>query len=226
MEATAVVSDHYSVQHNDDDYEAFLASIRAHFQGTVQGPLFTTNATDLFDVFLGKLPAGDIRQHYTCHACKRFVDTYGGLVTITETGETVPVMWPDEVPGLYEQSVKVCWRAVSRAKVTGVYLDKKTTWGQPVTGEWRHMHVEASGRAYRGVTQTAGQVMTEKREDFATLIRGLHAFPIEAVEQAITLLKTDSLYRSEKCLGVAEWLLDVHTKRELTRDNRINRNLL
>ena len=134
MEAAAV-SHHYPSLHNEGDYESFLASIRVNFQAAEGYPLFTTNAVELFDVFLGALPAGDIRQHYTCHACKRFVNTYGGLVAIADDGHTAPVMWPDTVPELYRASVEACKRAVSRAKVTGVHLSNKTTWGQPVTGD-------------------------------------------------------------------------------------------
>ena len=78
-----------------DGYEQFLASVRAAFEKNMQedkSPLFTTDATDLFDLFLENLPA-DARQHYTCRACRRFVDTYGGLVRIDENGTKTPAMW-------------------------------------------------------------------------------------------------------------------------------------
>lgn len=217
------VSDYPKVDRQD--YDEFLASIQAEFDRH-EGPLFTTNAQDLFDVFLTQFDEGPQRQHYTCHACRRFVDTFGGLVSISSDGAAVPVMWPKDVPGFYRPAVDACCTAVAGAKVTGVFLSKKDMWGQPETGEWHHMHVNPNGSTFRRITQTAHQAMAEKREDFKTLINGLREFPLEAVVQAITLLKTESLYRSEKCLGIAEWLRDVHEEQNSTKNKQTKRNLL
>lgn len=222
---TAMVSK--IARHNDDEYQEFLASIQNHFAAMVEKHgknLFTTNATGLFDTFLAWLPA-EVRRHYTCNSCRRFVDTYGGLVTITPDGITLPVMWPDDVPELYMVSVANCWQMVSDAKVTGVFLETKPVWGLPVTGEWHHMAVSANGVTFKPTLLTASQVMAEKHEDYKTLIAGLVEYPLSAVEQAITLLKTDSLYRSEKCLGVAEWLAELHRQRAAIKNNVIKSNI-
>lgn len=213
-------------QHNEDKYEMFLGGIRDYFNSTLAShgkALFTTDAPeDLFSIFLDKLPSS-VRQHYTCNACRRFVNTYGGVVTITPEGETIPVMWPDEVPELYQASIDAVKNAVAKAKVTGVFYAGGKVWGQPVTGEWHHMSVIPNGVSFSSLTKTPFQAMAEKREDYKTLIGALVEFPIEAVKQALLVLKTDSLYRSEKVLGVAEWLLGVHKNRTVknkrTRDN-------
>lgn len=212
-----------SVAHNEDEYEVFLASIQANFTDNIQVHLFTTDATNLFETFLNNLPS-EVRQHYTCHACQRFVDTFGGVVSISSDGNTIPIMWPIEVPTLYQKSVNAIRRLVSKAKVTGVFLSKDKVWGLPITGEWHHMAVK-SPNVFRHSLLTPFQVMAEKKEDYKTLIAGLIEFPLSAVEQAITLLKTDSLYRSEKCLGVATWLADLHKARNATRNSTIKANL-
>lgn len=214
-------------QHNDDEYEVFLSQIQGDFSATIAkygNKLFTTDTTGLFDAFLGALPF-EVRQHYTCNACRRFVDNFGGLVSITPDGKTVPVMWPAEVPPLYQNSVNAASRLVSKSKVTGVFLDSQPVWGQPVTGEWHHMAVTVNGLTFKQTIQTAFQAMAEKKEDYKTLINGLVEFPLVAVEQAITLLETDSLYRSEKCLGVAEWFADLHRKRNATKNQTLKNNL-
>ena len=48
-------------------------------------PLFTTEATGLFDAFLRARPF-ERRGHYECRSCRHFVTTFGGLVTIDKTG--------------------------------------------------------------------------------------------------------------------------------------------
>ena len=50
-------------------------------------PLFRTDATGLFDLFLENIPM-EFRQKYTCSCCRRFVDEFGGLVTISKRGQT------------------------------------------------------------------------------------------------------------------------------------------
>jgi hypothetical protein len=55
--------------------------------------------------------------------------------------------------------------------------------------------------------------MAERREDFKTVMYALNEFTQPMLEQALVLLKTDSLYRSEKVLGQAQWLYDLHVAR-------------
>lgn len=202
-----------------DDYAPFLTSIRDRFASVVGGgaPLFTTDAADLFPAFLAALPDAD-RQHYTCHACRRFVEAYGGLVAIAPDGRTVPAMWdvgaiPD---GGLHAAVKAVVRLVARAKVTGVFLTSEAVWGQPVTGEWHHMAVTPPAPMVFRKTplRTAFQASAEKREDYGTLCRGLDEFPAAVVSNAVTILSAEALTRSEKFLGVAKWLADLHAARE------------
>src|SRR5688572_29759784 len=77
-----------------DDYPNLLKVIRGHMESYGSGPLFTTSASGLYDAFLSMLPE-NVKQHYTCQACRRFVDTYGGLVTIRDDGQQIPVFWDE-----------------------------------------------------------------------------------------------------------------------------------
>jgi hypothetical protein len=206
------VSDYQKTTYDRQDYGEFLGSIQAHFD-TFDGPLFTTDASGLFTEFLNHFQAGEIRQHYTCHACRKFVETFGGLVSITPDGYTVPAMWPGIVPEFYRSAVKACYRIVSKAKVTGVFLDPREVWGQPMTGVWQHMHVELSGAGFREITKTAHQVMAEKRQEYALISRSLNKYDARTIDQAIALLETESLSREEKSLSSARWFRDLIDKR-------------
>ena len=73
---------------DDDNYEGFLSDIRNNFNqlvGEGNTPLFTTNVNNLYEIFLSGLPE-EAKQHYNCRCCRRFVDRFGGIVTITEAG--------------------------------------------------------------------------------------------------------------------------------------------
>lgn len=212
--------------HDQDAYEDFLGAIRKRFlESVAEGPLFRTDVRHLFATYLENLPE-DVRQHYNCSACHRFVSEFGGLVTVAENGETVPVAWPVTVPGLYQKAVGACRARVASAKITDVFLSSKDTYGFPVTGEWHHMHAIPDPKSvYHGKVLAAGQAAAEKREDRGVLLRSLAEFSKETVERAIPLLEGEALYRSEKVLGVAKWFRDVHdiysTKRKDHRENLI-----
>jgi hypothetical protein len=211
----------------DGCFDVLADAAREHFKATFaeHGPsLFITDAGDLSEVYLDSLPA-QLRQHHTCSACRDFFRTYGSLVVITEAGQTLPAIWPDTAPALYADAVEAVRRAVSRAKVTGVFLSKEAVWGKPVTGEWTHFSVN-SPKVFRSVVESAGQAMAQKREHFGTLSRALAEFRPEHVAQALTLLESDALYRTEKVIGPARFLHGLHASIAAAKGKEAKRNVV
>jgi hypothetical protein len=186
-------------------------------------PLFTTNAEGLFEAYLSAMPESD-RQYHTCHACRNFIERFGGLVTIDEKGMTAPAVWNEEdAPDVYRGAVAALARIVRRAKVTGVFMSSEKVWGLPVTGIWHHLALKPPVvMLFKGAILTAGQAMAEKREDFKNIITAINEFTLPMIEQALTLLNTDSLYRSEKVIGPAQWLHDLHVARDAAGASRAN----
>lgn len=111
-----------------DGYERFLSSIQDRFNTVVhdsEGGLFTTTADGLFDLFLENIPS-KFRQEYTCNACRKFVDGFGGLVTIGENGEILPVMWgSSDVPLFFLDAVKSIEKKIIASKVTGIFYSNR-----------------------------------------------------------------------------------------------------
>lgn len=62
---------------------------------------------------------------------------------------------------------------------------------------------------YTNRLKTAYQEAAEKAEDHRLLCEAVGHYKAETVEAAVNLLRSNSLYRSEKVLGVAEWFLEV-----------------
>lgn len=212
--------------HNDADYDGFLARVQARFLKNIEGgavPLFETDAADLWGAYLGTFgpapaegeAATPLRQYHACHACRQFVERFGSVVTVDVAGMTTPAIWQeDDAPDVYKPAIAAMARLVRKAKVTGVFLSSDRVWGTPETGVWHHLALTPPAAIlHKRATLTAGQAMAEKREDFKTVMHALNEFTQPHLELALTLLKTDALYRSEKVLGQAEWLHGLHVAR-------------
>jgi len=172
--------------------------------------MFETSVEDLFLIYLNAIPE-DYRQYHNCHCCRRFINKFGGLVTIDETGETRSAFWSaDDAPDELENAIAAVIKAVERSRVTSVFICSEEIYGTPVTEKWHHLSLSApKSIVFKNAIQSAFQASAEKSEDFKNVSSALADFPQAAIEQAVKLLKTEALYRSEKILGQAEWLLNL-----------------
>lgn len=236
MQSTTATDDrrHHCDADEDKDYSTLLHRIRGTIDATT-GPLFTTDATGLYDRFLAALPPNR-RQHYECRSCRTFIERLGGLVEIDASGSIAPILGKWNIPAFFEPSVRAICETVKRARVTGVFLQgERDYWGtasneskKSPTGAWRHMHfVPDESHVHKSsALLTSSQAMAEKDQYFGMLCRGLAEFTIDHVRQAHTLLTTGALYRSEKCIGVAKWLLELHETRAATKNNSAKENFV
>jgi hypothetical protein len=196
---------------SDAIYAAFLTRVQERFAKNAAGAsLFTTNA-HLWTHYLESFQLSE-RQHHNCNACHHFIKRFGGLVTIDQSGNTRSALWDvADADPLHEPALRAMAGKVELAQVTGVFLSAESVFGQPETGAWRHLAVFPPAESrYSGALLTPWQAMAEKREDFRTVSRALAEFPHSLLEQAVALLETEALYRSEKVIGPARWLRDVH----------------
>ncbi len=203
------------------DFTPVAAEVRTRFSAMVCNGerLFTTDATGLFEAYLAAFPMAD-RQEHNCRTCQRFIEQFGGLAVIDEDGTMVPAMWGRADQPRYDASLEAMEKIVRRAKVTGVFLTSAEQWGTPTTGDWHHFAVKPNKGllgTWGNAMLSAGQAMAEKLEDHKNVQRALAEFPLAALATAVTVLKSDALYRSDKCLGAAEWLLSLQTQRATVR---------
>jgi hypothetical protein len=224
----------------DADYAALCAYLRK-VPSSVTGPLFTTRIVEngipsLYEAFLSKLP-DDRRHHYRCHTCRRFLNAYGGLVFIDRAGMAHSLLWSRYKESFFGEAIAFLRRLVtSDSVVTGVFLSDDCQWGRPAShrdakapgGVWHHMHAipDPIHVHHPSALSSSFADMAAKKEDHAILCRSLAEYPIDVVRRAYTLLATGQLYRSDKCIGVARWLLDLHEAREATNRRPARENLV
>ena len=211
-----------------DGYEHLEAGIRESFEDALgpdnKEPLFFTNVENLYDIFLDYIPE-EARQHYNCNACRNFVNRYGGLVTIDDDGYTYPAMWNFVYPEFFSDAIVAVFDVVKKAIVTGVFIPSERHLGVARTGIWTHMSVDVPKNIlHNSKLNTAHQVEAEKDESYRMLARAIRKYKISTIENAVSLLRTGVLYRSEKFLGIVEWFLDV--KNAVNNNRRRSANVL
>ncbi len=213
---------------SDNDYK-MLEDLVASRVAKAPKELFTTDVEGLFDIYLAGIPV-ESRKHYDCNCCRRFVDRFGGIVTISNDGYHNPLLWYwADGPKFFESSMLNMYDAVKSAKVNGIFLADEYTLGTPsnVAGpgskyegvRWSHLYGENNNPVV-GKLLNADQIMAEKKEDYGVLCRSLAEFPVEAVVQALRVLEADVVDRSEKALGYTKWLLELYRRIENLRGPR------
>ncbi len=213
---------------SDDGYDEFVAQVRARFAHALSASaaLFVTRATGLWTTYLDAVPPA-LRPGMNCAACRKFIERYGRLVTLDDRGRAASAIWPETAPANFAEASRRLRQAVEEAEVSGVFLSSQPVWGKPVTGPWEHFALELPGpRQFSSVVKTAGQAMAEKREERDMLQRGLEEFPIAVLRKAHSYLRQGALYRSEKCEGVAAWLLELHERLAASKSATRRHNLL
>lgn len=215
-----------NVVDSDESYIVFENLIRDRIAAN-ESPLFATSATPeaLWAAYLDSIPAAR-RQHYNCHACRRFVQTYGGLVKIDQDGTIRSLLWhgDEEVPPFFLDSVHALKSLIAGSKVTGVFLSDDAVWGTIVTRyevidgkkhrigplegaaaiEWSHLSGQPR-KPFKHSVLNDSQVAAEKLEDYKMLVHALADYKPPEVEQALRVLRADAVTRSEKALAIAEW---------------------
>lgn len=217
----------------DDRYDACLAVVARDARRRIDAfggngrAIFTTDAEGLYETYLANAPPGQ-RQHRTCNTCKRFFDNFGGLAVVDERNMLVPLFWGHaDIPSAYHDADEALARRVRRADINGVFVSGQALLGVPRTEEWTHFAFRLNAdEVFRSRTLSASQRAAELREEHGMLVRGLEEFPLPLVHRAHSHLTNGDLYRSEKCVGVAKMLLDLHTALAAAKSERARENLL
>ena len=203
----------------NDAYNQLRLAIQERFSGIARSsaPIFTTEAPDnLFDIFLFCLPEGETRQHYTCNACRNFINRFGGLVVLDQRGNRRSAIWPDECQPVFALGVSALLQRAMDAPISGVLVSAEKNLGQPVTGEWSHFSAELPRQRLYPPTRLKSleAAQAEKIQEYQMIKRALADFPSAVVLQAYGWLKAGQLPRSEKFVDLARWFLDLQSSLE------------
>ncbi len=224
--------------HDADAFDLFMETARQYFMSAFvdHGPSIFTTDTDpdtLYNLYIESF-RGDQKRIHSCNCCRQFLKTYGALAFIDATGKIVPAFWPSEAafldfPALYQNAVVNLNAHVRARQITGVFLSDANVWGTVKAGGFTHLSMVTRGnsnlvtRAKRD--ETLFETMALKREHFGTLSRTLAAYSLPVLEQTVSLLEANAVYRTETVLEPARFLRDLYitlnSRTGAERDNLI-----
>ena len=211
------------------EYQDWIGSQRSRFMRILadhEGRLFQTDANDsanLWDAYLASIPA-EHRQANTCHACRRFVEQFGGLVCISDTGAQVSPFWdPTTAPPELMEAVCQVRNRVEKAKVTSVFFSDKAELGTLNEGGFTHLSAKLPSTLVNlRKDKTAFQLSAAKSQDYVTIRRAIDEFQLPHLLSALQILKTASVDRSQQFVAHMEWLLALkETRHGAHRGNRL-----
>ena len=71
---------------DDQEYDAFLTRVNSRLITNCESgvkPLFTTDAENLWGLYLSSFTDPAERQYHDCHACRQFIEHFGPLAIIS-----------------------------------------------------------------------------------------------------------------------------------------------
>lgn len=212
----------------DREYELFLKALQINFQtNSFNWPVFKVVVDDLYLVYLRHIPE-KYRQYHNCHACRRFFEQYGGLVVIDMfTGKIEPAFWSvDDAPDELKTAVSSVISQIKKAKIASVFVSELSVYGHPVTGDWTHLSLTPHYKnIHKAGVFDAYEVSAKKTQDYLTVELALKEYPIDIINQALNVIKSEQLLGGERILGQAEFLANIHTsqvgKTKVARQNML-----
>lgn len=224
---------------SDEQYRLFLAEFKAGFSRKAKGrrTLFRTDVgpAQLWEAYLGAFPTLEERQHHNCNACRHFIQLFGGLVVIGETGVASSAFWHEAIDNPYAKSFAAMRKLVNSAKVVGVFSSSVPGLGlpknhDPVHGcDWHHLSADLPAAMVRpkSSTDSDGQYEARKTMDYRTVVAAIteHGFVQDVTTRAVHLLTTAGLYRADKVLPLATFLNNLNLARAGAGDSRVRAGL-
>lgn len=140
-------------------------------------------------------------SEHDCSCCKNFIRNLGNVVALLEDG-TVQTVWDIEgAPYPYDVVAKIMANFVRLHPITNLFRSKEHSYGAEKTRQaleggdikiWNHLHGKVSNKHH---TRDVDRVTGEYRTNVATLRRAITELKLSAVNEVLSLIKQNALYR-------------------------------
>lgn len=210
----------------EDGYPTFQELIQRNVANISRDkPLFyTAEYGKLWDTFFVSLPPIH-RQHYNCSSCRHFINAYGSLVHVNVDGSLESPIWEPGYfegicPSFFADAMISLSTQVEQSTIEEAFINYESTWGDPKTGAWTHLH----GISTLPLTarDTVGARSGEVCQNVGMLNKAVQTYGVDTINKAIIYLKAGDLSRPEKALPIAEWFLEVKEAFDIVKKRHVH----
>ena len=214
-------------------FNEFADVIGRRFQEMTATGLFqtTVNKDALWETYLGSFIEGTNpiyrkRTEHDCSACRQFVKTLGGVVTIVDG--KIGTIWDVDLDEKYQPVIEAMSDFVRGHKIDNIFLHPERSVGivksfsleDDKSVEWRHLFVNLPSNAH-AMKVNIGPRMAEARSTFDVMLRGLREITPEAVDVVLDLIAQNSLYRGEEHAGAVEMFRKIQREFQTAPDEEL-----
>ncbi len=192
------------------NFSVIKAAIAKQFKAMIPTGLFYVDIDKdtLWETYLSSFPAGANpvyreRTEHDCSACKSFIRTIGGLVTIKDN--QLVTLWDCQTDEDYQPVVDALAAIVRSKAIANIYMHREPVVGVAKNFEevasgvktWEHFHVNLPATAHcKGVD--IGPKHSAARADHDVLLRSLQEIDLDSIDTVLELIDQNSLYRGEE----------------------------
>ena len=156
----------------------------------------------------------DLKAEHQCSACRNFIKSVGGLVTVDDNLE-MTTLWdfrglPD-IPAVYLLPFELLDRYVRSRPIGGLFYHSERTAGADKSLDskrdivWQHFFAKIPPRAHN-VDNKIGRQSAELRDSKNVLLRSITEITPEAIQTVRDLIAQNSLYRGAEYTVIVEQL--------------------
>ena len=192
------------------DFIAFRKAVATRFATLCSFPLYRTGVSgdEMWKTYLESFPEGTNpifrkRREYDCSCCRQFIKSIGNCVAISSDGELHSI-WDVKVEDEFQVVADAMSSVVKAHAIVNLFRTDSNTAGTDRTFEqmvdnlhtWNHFFVNIPQEFV--MRRNMDTFLGERRTDKEMLARALTSITVEACDDVLELITTNSLYRGSQ----------------------------
>lgn len=203
------------------NFKLFSAPVQEKFEELCQYQeelfLVSLSSRSIWEKYLESFPKdvnGIFRERasYDCNCCKNFINRIGAIVRIQDNVITDSV-WNIKTEGYYQNVTDELHKIVTNSQPLRKFLLSESTAGALPNIDnynkniiWDHFYVKVPRQFVISSTQM-GQVNSDFNSTFSLFKRAMEELTLEAAEQILDLIDSNSLYRGQEHKYTVEFFI-------------------
>lgn len=194
-------------------FDEIRDKVKAQFASMAASTMYVvgTDPEVIWNLYLNTIPE-DKRQSNNCHCCRRFIQQFGSVVTLSENLELNTIWDVDVQDEEYHEAVHTLRDFVRKGDIQDLFLTDQAQAGTPQNHDikrdviWTHFNANVPSKCVARL-DTIPTKLAQTRDSSSMLARFAGEITIEAVRSVLELIDSNALYRGTENRAAVDWFL-------------------